>query len=453
MKGLQEKISVQEHTGVVHIPTVHRSRPGHPRGTYRYFKCADLGGEEENMYMHMTPGRENVLIEFTLQRDLIPHKKYYQLSMRFQTNVDQAAPLKLVVKRRSPASSVILTEDIPIPNTHNKWQSMEPPIKLDVEIGGAPDTMLEFTHPKPAGKGILIRDFSLTPLSIDQVGGYSASWFHIKLEELNNHVKEKILPKIGSTSAFIQACQVVEEARKKEDQAAKGGDDQDKKTAAQEHKHALNVCSRRALPLLEYSDNTLKTLNWKDQKKLLQCLVLHHATPDHMANYCARGDQEKNRLMKFLDNTDLMMEFFIHGSPRNGCYGRALEIYQELEARRRTDKTVFPRLALAVALELCDPLAEFGTPKIFVDPIHRYLHYESAYINRELDPAFETFSVWELRHVVNSNATDCQLAWCREMIRNFNPSIVTMDDQHWRYAWIVRTEVHYKSPGAVCLKT
>jgi hypothetical protein len=70
---------------------------------------------------------------------------------------------------------------------------------------------------------------------------------------------------------------------------------------------------------------------------------------------------------------------------------------------------------MAVALELATPIYEFDT-KIEVDPIKRYQHYADAYKNGELDPAFPHFSVWEMRHIINSNAKDEQLAWGRKML-------------------------------------
>lgn len=442
MSGLQEKITVQEDTGIVHIPVVARSSPGHPRGTFKLFAC-DLD-DGINKHMCMMPGKENIIIEFTLKTGQLKYRKSYKLSMRYQTTEEQPEPLQLKIKRGKSDSPVLYEMPIPLPNTQGKWETMEP-IPLDVELGGSPDTLLEFVHPKPAGKGILIRDFSLVPLSADEVGEYSTQWFCQKIDALKKKVQADYLPDLdqAAVALFGQACQEVTNARKKEEQCK---DDKAKKALAEAHISAKDHCSQTAAPLLDVVDQKLKTLQLSDCKELMQCIILTHAMPDRLADYCAKGKEQSMRIQTFLDSTDQMFLFLKHGGARAGCYPKALEIYKELQTKQQTGKSVFPRLALACALELCDPLPQFDRRDVFVDPIARYLHYEQAYLDRELDPAFETFSTWELRHVVNSEAPDEELAWCREMIRNYNPHIATMDDMHWRYSWITRSDCHYKQP-------
>lgn len=73
--------------------------------------------------------------------------------------------------------------------------------------------------------------------------------------------------------------------------------------------------------------------------------------------------------------------------------------------------------------------------------ILRCIHYEQAYLFGELDVAFSQFTVQELRMVVNSDAANKQLGWCRESLRNYRPNHVTTDSVQWRYCLIVRTDV------------
>ena len=126
-----------------------------------------------------------------------------------------------------------------------------------------------------------------------------------------------------------------------------------------------------------------------------------------------------------------MYSMLVQGGARGGNYGGALEIYEAIEAKRQQGKSVLPKLSLAVALEMADGLHSFQQPDVFFDPMERYLHYEQAYLNRELEPLFESLTVWELRMVVNSDAPNDQLAWCREMIRNYMPHCATMKDRYW----------------------
>ena len=99
----------------------------------------------------------------------------------------------------------------------------------------------------------------------------------------------------------------------------------------------------------------------------------------------------------------------------------------------------------SVALELCQPLAIFDTTTP-VDAVQRYFDYEKAYLDGLLDPAFEHFSVWELRMVVDSDASNEELVWCRQFLLTYRPDICYMGDQRWRYSSIVKTDVRYKRP-------
>jgi hypothetical protein len=91
-----------------------------------------------------------------------------------------------------------------------------------------------------------------------------------------------------------------------------------------------------------------------------------------------------------------------------------------------------------------NPPSETTAPAT-VDPVKRYLHYEKAYQEGELDAAFKNFSVWEYRMVVDCDAPDHILAWGREMLRNYRPDHIYNPDYGWRYSATVRTEVPYGS--------
>jgi hypothetical protein len=128
-----------------------------------------------------------------------------------------------------------------------------------------------------------------------------------------------------------------------------------------------------------------------------------------------------------------------------------MEILQAIgRVSEKSDDPVLARLALATSLEHAKPI-EQGNAKdatnapAFVDPVKRYKHYEKAYLDGELDPAFKTLTTWEMRHVVNSDAPDHILAWGRSMLRNYRPDHIYNPDYGWRYASTVRTEVPYGS--------
>jgi hypothetical protein len=108
------------------------------------------------------------------------------------------------------------------------------------------------------------------------------------------------------------------------------------------------------------------------------------------------------------------------------------------------------RLALAIALEHAVPVAQRNPESqtdasATVDPVKRYQHYEKAFLDGELDPAFKDLTVWEYRNAVNGEEPDWTLAWGREMLRNYRPDHISTSDYRWRYAESVRTEVKYGS--------
>jgi hypothetical protein len=146
-----------------------------------------------------------------------------------------------------------------------------------------------------------------------------------------------------------------------------------------------------------------------------------------------------------------MREMLAAGGAKHGRFGEAMEIFTAIrQASPKAGEGVMRRLALGTSLEHADPIpqknpqASPGAPAI-VDPVKRYQHYESAFLNGELDPAFKDFSAWEFRMVTNSDAPDEILAWSRDMLRNYRPDHIRTPDRRWRYSILVKTDVLYGS--------
>ena len=128
-----------------------------------------------------------------------------------------------------------------------------------------------------------------------------------------------------------------------------------------------------------------------------------------------------------------------------------MKIYTDIQkASKKAATGVLQRLALAISLEhavpigQANPTAQTDAPET-IDPVKRYLHYEKAYLDGELDPAFERLSTWELRMVVNGDEPDETLAWGREMLRNYRPDHIYNSNYGWRYVSIVSSDVKYGS--------
>jgi hypothetical protein len=185
--------------------------------------------------------------------------------------------------------------------------------------------------------------------------------------------------------------------------------------------------------------------------KLAKCAVLTDATPRGLAEFAQQGPEQAALVDKLLADAPLMKEMLAAGGAKYGKYGRAMEIYAAIQkASPKASAGNLQRLALATSLEHAMPIPQSApqdppaTPST-VDPVKRYLHYEKAFLDGELDPAFKSFTTWEYRHVVNCDAPDSILAWGREMLRNYRPDHIYNPDYGWRYASTVRTEVPYGS--------
>ncbi len=189
--------------------------------------------------------------------------------------------------------------------------------------------------------------------------------------------------------------------------------------------------------------------------KLIKAAIMASGTPRGLAEFAQQGQAQAALLAKLLTDPALMKQMLEAGGAKFNQYGRAMEIYAAIQqASPKAREGHLQRLALATSLEHAKPIeqgnaADQTNAPTTVDPLKRYLHYEKAYVNGELDPAFNNFSVWEYRMVVDCDAPDPILAWGREALRNYRPDHVTNPDYGWRYSAAVATEVPY---GSECVK-
>jgi len=196
----------------------------------------------------------------------------------------------------------------------------------------------------------------------------------------------------------------------------------------------------------------LKSDKLDDQ--LVKLAVLAEATPRHLAEFSQLGKENEALIDRLLADPVLMKQMLIadgarrrildpnsrggRTSPTPPCqYGPAMKIYTDiLKASPKAKEGVLHNLALAVALEHAIPIFDH-------DPVARYLEFEKAYLDGDLDPAFANFSAWELRFVVDGNEPDWARAWGRETLRNYRPDHILTTNAGSRYAGIVRTNVIY----------
>lgn len=181
--------------------------------------------------------------------------------------------------------------------------------------------------------------------------------------------------------------------------------------------------------------------------KLAKCSVLATATPRGLAMFAQQGADKEALVEQLLADSSQMKEMLTAGGARRGRYGQAMEIFTAIrKASARANEGHFRSLALAVALEHAVPITQ-SNPKgqtdapATVDPVKRYLHYEQAHLDGELDSSFGDFGTWEYRMVVNCDAPDETLAWGREMLRNYRPDLIRMANRAWRYSLLVKTDI------------
>jgi hypothetical protein len=196
--------------------------------------------------------------------------------------------------------------------------------------------------------------------------------------------------------------------------------------------------------------------------KFAKYVVLHEATPRGLAEFAQQGREYWQLVEKLLADADLVKQMLVADGAnakrmgRSGLgpaqYGQAMKIYTDIQttASSRATKGVLQRLALAISLEHAVPIAQTNpTAKTdapeTVDPVKRYLHYEKAFHDGELDPAFDRLTTWDLRMVVNGDEPDETLAWGREMLRNYRPDHIYDSNYGWRYVSLVGSCVKYGS--------
>jgi hypothetical protein len=188
--------------------------------------------------------------------------------------------------------------------------------------------------------------------------------------------------------------------------------------------------------------------------KLMRIAVLTHATPRGLAEFAQQGPEKERLLEQFFADEPLMRQVLEAGGANGGAYGQMMEVYTailEKSERARERGTIFQRLALGTAIHM--PW-QGGKPEagvygiVFntqfdVDQVKRYLHYEKAYLDGELDPAFPDFNTWECRFITDSEYSDEDLAWTRRMMRVYRPDLITMNDYKWRYVRFIKSDVPY----------
>ncbi len=240
----------------------------------------------------------------------------------------------------------------------------------------------------------------------------------------------------------------------KERQAKLDKAERDKPAAEKEYQDARQHLADAKAKTSEALDNLgLASLLASDalDAHLAKYVVIMEATPTGLANSADQGPEQRQIIERMLSDEDMLIQMVVADGAKGGNYGRAMEILREIEnASQKAREGTLQRLALAIALEHAVPIkqrnavAAVDAPS-HVDPVARYLQYEKAFLGGELDPAFANLTVWDMRMIVDGEEPNEISIWGREMLRNFRPDHVTMQNYGWRYVALVRSDIPYGS--------
>ena len=213
--------------------------------------------------------------------------------------------------------------------------------------------------------------------------------------------------------------------------------------------------------------------------KLMRIAILTHGTPRGLAEFAQQGADEEKLLEKLFADEPLMRQILEAGGANGGEYGEAMQVYAEIlkaSERAREVGSIFQRLALGTSIHMpwlqtetkavkLDAEAEAGaeSPTLLpqdkkggvhgivyrtetgVAQVPRYLHYEKAFLDGELDPDFKDMNTWECRFITDSEYSNEDLTWTRQMMRIYRPDHITTEDTQWRYVRFIKSDVPYCS--------
>lgn len=296
------------------------------------------------------------------------------------------------------------------------------------------------------------------PVALNATGEKLLASYSAMLEQLQAQII-RFLPRIAEPqmAALVKAYQDEAAAMAAELKAMHAqARSKDKEAAAKAYRaaqQARELAAKNAQAPVKSLLPTLQRFLASDKLDalLVRYVILAEATPRGLAQFAQQGREQQALVERLLADGDLMKQMLIAGGAKDGQYGQAMRIYNDIQqASSKANAGALQRLALAVSLEHAvpmaqsNPLAAANAPAA-VDPVKRYLHFEKAFLDGELDPCFADLTVWEYRMVVNGDEPDEILSWGREMLRNYRPDHIYTPDYRWRYVGIVNSDVKYGS--------
>ncbi len=181
----------------------------------------------------------------------------------------------------------------------------------------------------------------------------------------------------------------------------------------------------------------------KHYAKMAKFALLSHATPNRLAGFAQKGEEEKALIDDLLNDDELVAQVMILGG--SGNYGQAMRSYRAIQkATKRSHEGFFQTWALAVSLQNCGKHYVYPGIPAEESLVKYYLNYLKAYDDGILDPAFDKLggTGWNYRFVFPDSYTLEDIEWIRKVLRNYRPDHTRLE-YRWRYCRIVRSDIPY----------
>lgn len=295
---------------------------------------------------------------------------------------------------------------------------------------------------------VVVKDLGSTIKTQSDCKKYSVDYFRGSLELIRIKCEGKLKVKLKDKEDFSAACKRFYDtwAENQENERwlselvegknSKKGPGTEGKTTDQLLLEQTNHASNLSTSLTKLKKKCIKAamkvfMGLKEdalmeiEEKLVKGAIISQATPEKLADFASKSKSNEKLIKRLFSDAELMKEMLLHGGAVKYDYMSAIRIYVDCTGKHsmkdgteeQEDKfsTINHKIALACALELASPIYEFDST-VPVDPVARYNHFVDAHKAGELDPSFPFFSVWEIRQIVNCDAPNDQMAWCRKMV-------------------------------------
>ena len=183
----------------------------------------------------------------------------------------------------------------------------------------------------------------------------------------------------------------------------------------------------------------------KEQAIMAKHALLTHATPNRLAGFAQKGDEEKILIERLINDDKLVVQAMILGGASGGNYGQAMRSYTAIQkASERSHEGFFQVWALAVSLQYTADTYVYPDVPAAESLVKYYLNYLKAYDDGILDPAFSKLggTGWNYRFVFPDSYTLEDIEWIRKVLRNYRPDHTRLE-YRWRYCRIVKSDIPY----------